>query len=78
MDVAGEHQADVAHSIYKTQLAPDGTELKHEKTERRWQQIISRVFMAHNAFGIQSPNTVYMRKCLIQIFPLTLHLSMVY
>ncbi|KAF9123367.1 Endoplasmic reticulum-Golgi intermediate compartment protein 3 [Mortierella sp. 14UC] len=34
MDVAGAHQADVVHSIYKTQLAPDGTELNHEKTER--------------------------------------------
>ncbi|KAF9921158.1 Endoplasmic reticulum-Golgi intermediate compartment protein 3 [Linnemannia zychae] len=34
MDVAGEHQADVEHSIYKTQLDPNGTALKHEKTER--------------------------------------------
>ncbi|KAG0354722.1 hypothetical protein BGZ54_001515 [Gamsiella multidivaricata] len=33
MDVAGAHQADVLHSIYKIQLAPDGTEVKREKTQ---------------------------------------------
>ncbi len=32
MDVAGEHQSHVTHSIYKVQLAPDGTEIKREKT----------------------------------------------
>ncbi|KAF9183631.1 Endoplasmic reticulum-Golgi intermediate compartment protein 3 [Haplosporangium sp. Z 767] len=31
MDVAGEHQSDVTHSVYKIQLAPDGTEIKSEK-----------------------------------------------
>lgn len=32
MDVAGAHQNDIEHSVYKIQLAPDGTELKSEKT----------------------------------------------
>ncbi|KAF9384259.1 hypothetical protein CPB97_005815 [Podila verticillata] len=32
MDVAGEHQADITHSVFKVQLAPDGTEIKREKT----------------------------------------------
>ncbi|KAF9417751.1 Endoplasmic reticulum-Golgi intermediate compartment protein 3 [Podila epigama] len=34
MDVAGEHQADITHSVYKVQLAPDGTEIKREKTAK--------------------------------------------
>ncbi|KAF8976051.1 Endoplasmic reticulum-Golgi intermediate compartment protein 3 [Entomortierella lignicola] len=34
MDVAGAHQTDVLHSIYKIQLAPDGTELTREKTQK--------------------------------------------
>ncbi|KAG0056223.1 hypothetical protein BGZ83_005955 [Gryganskiella cystojenkinii] len=32
MDVAGVHQNDIEHSIYKIQLAPDGTELQSERT----------------------------------------------
>ncbi|KAF9585715.1 Endoplasmic reticulum-Golgi intermediate compartment protein 3 [Lunasporangiospora selenospora] len=32
MDVAGEHQSDITHSVYKVQLAPDGTEIRREKT----------------------------------------------
>ncbi|KAI1315643.1 Endoplasmic reticulum-Golgi intermediate compartment protein 3 [Mortierella claussenii] len=32
MDVAGEHQSDIQHSVYKVQLAPDGTEIKREKS----------------------------------------------
>ncbi|KAF9576232.1 Endoplasmic reticulum-Golgi intermediate compartment protein 3 [Mortierella alpina] len=32
MDVAGEHQSHVTHSVYKVQLAPDGTEIKRERT----------------------------------------------
>ncbi|KAF9992226.1 Endoplasmic reticulum-Golgi intermediate compartment protein 3 [Entomortierella chlamydospora] len=33
MDVAGAHQPDVLHSIYKIQLARDGTEIKRERTQ---------------------------------------------
>lgn len=61
MDVAGEHQADVEHSIYKTQLAPDGTELNHEKTERMLaNQFISRVsrMCCISILLFQSPNAV--------------------
>lgn len=32
MDVAGEHQADITHSVFKVQLTPDGKEIKREKT----------------------------------------------
>jgi len=32
MDVAGAHQNDIEHSVYKTQLSPEGVELKREKT----------------------------------------------
>ncbi|KAF9113020.1 hypothetical protein BGX27_002372 [Mortierella sp. AM989] len=32
MDVAGEHQSDITHSVYKVQLSPDGTEIKREKS----------------------------------------------
>ncbi|KAK3808724.1 MAG: ERGIC and golgi 3 [Benniella sp.] len=32
MDVAGEHQSDITHSVYKVQLAPDGTEIKRERS----------------------------------------------
>ncbi|KAF8980831.1 hypothetical protein BGZ46_003649 [Entomortierella lignicola] len=32
MDVAGEHQSDITHSVYKVQLSLDGTEIKREKT----------------------------------------------
>ncbi|KAF9912536.1 hypothetical protein BX616_010306 [Lobosporangium transversale] len=33
MDVAGEHQSDITHSVYKVQLAPDGTEIKRERSQ---------------------------------------------
>ncbi|KAF9403851.1 hypothetical protein BGX21_009217 [Mortierella sp. AD011] len=33
MDVAGAHQSDVLHSIYKVRLAQDGTEIKRERTQ---------------------------------------------
>ncbi|GJJ69049.1 endoplasmic reticulum-Golgi intermediate compartment protein 3 [Entomortierella parvispora] len=32
MDVAGAHQNDIEHSVYKIQLSPEGVELKREKT----------------------------------------------
>ncbi|KAI1320089.1 hypothetical protein EDD11_002061 [Mortierella claussenii] len=44
MDVAGNHQTDILHSIYKVQLSPDGTELKREKTE-------------HMGYGSDAPDT---------------------
>lgn len=31
MDVAGEHQSDISHSVYKVQLSPDGSEIKRER-----------------------------------------------
>ncbi|KAF9165334.1 Endoplasmic reticulum-Golgi intermediate compartment protein 3 [Actinomortierella ambigua] len=34
MDVAGEHQTDISHSVFKVQLASDGTEIKSEKTHK--------------------------------------------
>ncbi|KAG0309455.1 hypothetical protein BGZ98_002340 [Dissophora globulifera] len=33
MDVAGEHQSDITHSVYKVQLSPDGTEVKRERSK---------------------------------------------
>ncbi|KAF9433667.1 Endoplasmic reticulum-Golgi intermediate compartment protein 3 [Entomortierella beljakovae] len=32
MDVTGEHQSDISHSVFKVQLAPDGSEIKREKS----------------------------------------------
>ncbi|KAG0226440.1 Endoplasmic reticulum-Golgi intermediate compartment protein 3 [Actinomortierella wolfii] len=34
MDVAGEHQTDITHSVFKVQLSPDGREIKSEKTHK--------------------------------------------
>ncbi|KAG0378767.1 hypothetical protein BGX24_002861 [Mortierella sp. AD032] len=31
MDVAGDHQSDISHSVYKVQLSPDGSEVKRER-----------------------------------------------
>ncbi|KAF9088904.1 Endoplasmic reticulum-Golgi intermediate compartment protein 3 [Mortierella sp. GBA35] len=31
MDVAGDHQSDISHSVYKVQLTPDGQEVKRER-----------------------------------------------
>jgi hypothetical protein len=43
MDVAGEHQSDITHSVYKVQLAPDGTEIKRERSPSMLLTIAARV-----------------------------------
>jgi hypothetical protein len=40
MDVAGEHQSDITHSVYKVQLSPDGTEIRREKSQSKQQLIL--------------------------------------
>ena len=32
MDVAGEHQSDISHSVFKVQLSPDGSEIRRERS----------------------------------------------
>ncbi|KAG0056096.1 hypothetical protein BGZ83_006357 [Gryganskiella cystojenkinii] len=51
MDVAGEHQSDISHSVFKVQLQPDGTEIKRERSPNLGDSVPSHKEVDENYCG---------------------------